>query len=198
MTQGAAARWARTDEVFRCHPYVEGMSAARMTAPRRWLVVGLGVALLVAAPVVLHALPASDADVPASALLRSIEGSRSQSFTGIVDTVGNIGLPSNDELSGLTDLVSNTNRLRVWWRDPTTWRVATLRTTGETDLLHAGNRMLRWVYESKSVTLVPDVPVRLPYTADLVPNELARRLLSGARPDELSRIGARTVAGRDT
>ena len=36
--------------------------------------------------------------------------------------------------------------------------------------------MLRWVYESKNVTLVPDVAVRLPDTADLLPNELARRV----------------------
>jgi hypothetical protein len=168
-----------------------------MTAPRRWTVVALGVALLVAAPVVRHMVPASDAVVSAPALLHSIDRSRARPFTGLVDTVGNVGLPANDELSGLSKLVGDSNRLRVWWRDPTTWRVATLRTTGETDLLHAGDRTVRWVYESKNVTMIPDVPVRLPYTSDLLPNQLARRVLSGARPDELSRIGARTVAGRD-
>ena len=86
----------------------------------------------------------------------------------------------------------------MWWSGPTTWRVSTLRTTGETDLIHAGDRMLRWVYESKNVTLVPDVSVRLPNTADLLPNELARRVLSGARSGELSRLPARRVAGHDT
>ncbi len=57
---------------------------------------------------------------------------------------------------------------------------------------------MRWVYESKNVTVYPDVPIRLPTTNDLLPQELARRVLSGARPSELSRLPARRVAGRDT
>ncbi len=63
--------------------------------------------------------------------------------------------------------------------------------------MRTGDRMLRWVYESKNVTLVPDVAVRLPDTADLLPNELARRALSGARSGEVSRLPARRIAGRD-
>jgi hypothetical protein len=47
------------------------------------------------------------------------------------------------------------------------------------------------------VTVIPDVPVRLPNTADLLPNELARRMLAGATPAELSRLPSRRVAGRD-
>jgi hypothetical protein len=75
--------------------------------------------------------------------------------------------------------------------------VATLRSTGETDLVHEGGRTVQWVYESSEATMTPDVPVRLPTTVDLLPPELARRVLSGARPAELVRIPARRVAGRD-
>ncbi len=123
--------------------------------------------------------------------------SRSEPFTGYAETAGNVALPANDALSGLTKLLGDTNRVRVWWRDPDTWRTSTLRTTGETDLLHRGDRTLRWVYESKNVTVYPDVPVRLPTTVDLLPHELARRTLDGARPSELERLPARRVAGRD-
>jgi len=56
---------------------------------------------------------------------------------------------------------------------------------------------VQWVYESSEATMTPDVPVRLPTTVDLLPPELARRVLSGARPAELTRIPARRVAGRD-
>ena len=168
-----------------------------MTAARRWTLVGCLVLLLVTAPFVVRALPAHDEDVSAVALLHRIQGSRDVSFSGYVETAGSVALPDNQDLSSLTKLLGRTNRLRIWWRDPSTWRVSTLRTTGETDLVHAGDRMLRWVYESKNVTLVPHVAVRLPQTADLLPNELARRVLSGARPGELSRLGARRVAGRD-
>ena len=169
-----------------------------MTAARRWALVGLGVLLLLAAPVLVRALPVADSDLSATALLHRIQGSGDVAFSAYVETAGSVGLPQDDLLSSLTKLLGDTNKVRVWWRDPTTWRVSTLRTTGETDLIHAGDRMLRWVYESKNVTLVPDVTVRLPNTADLLPNELARRVLSGARPGEVSRLPARRLAGHDT
>jgi hypothetical protein len=151
-----------------------------MTAARRWVLVGCAVLLLVAAPFVVRALPAHDESLSALALLHRIQDSRDVAFSGYVESGGSVGLPADEDLSGLSKLLGSTSKVRVWWRDPSTWRVATLRTTGETDLVHAGHRMLRWVYESKNVTLVPDVGVRLPLTTDLMPNELARRVLSGA------------------
>jgi hypothetical protein len=168
-----------------------------MTAARRWWCVAVGVLLLVATPMLVRAVPPSDQDVSATALLQRITGSRGLAFRGYVESVGTVGLPANAELSGLTDLLSTTNRVRVWWRSPASWRLATVRTTGETDLVHTGHRMFRWVFESRTVTVVPDVPVRLPDTADLLPNELARRVLAGARPAELSRLPSDRVAGRD-
>jgi outer membrane lipoprotein-sorting protein len=168
-----------------------------MTAGRRWWIVGLGVLLLVASPVLVRALPVSDQDVSAGTLLTRIQGSRDVSFSGYAETAGHVALPVNDALSGLSTLLGSTNRVRVWWQDPSVWRTSTVRPTGETDLVHSGDRTVRWVYESKSATVYPDVPVRLPTAADLLPQELARRVLAGARPEELSRIPARRVAGHD-
>jgi hypothetical protein len=168
-----------------------------MTAARRWWSVGVGVLLLVASPVLVRALPADDEDVSAVALLHRVERSRSASFSGYAESSGNVALPQNDALSSLTSLLGESHKTRVWWRDPRTWRVATLRPTGETDLVHRGDRMVRWVYESKRATMIPDVPVRFPNAADLLPHELARRSLEGARTAELTRLPARRVAGRD-
>lgn len=168
-----------------------------MTAGRRWLLVGLGVLLLVASPVLVRALPAAESDVSSRTLLQRIQGSREVSFSGFAESAGNVALPVSDALSGISSLLSDTNRVRVWWQDSTHWRVATLRPTGETDLVHTRDRTVRWEYESKRATTYPDVPVRLPTQADLLPQELARRMLAGARPSELSRIPARRVAGRD-
>jgi hypothetical protein len=168
-----------------------------MTAARRWWIVTVGVLLLVSTPVLVRALPAHDQQgLSAAALLARIQASRGQSFTGLAQTAGRVGLPANDALPGLSALLATTNRVRVWWRDPATWRVATLRTTGETDLVHSGGRTVRWTYESKQATLSPDVPVRLPDIVDVLPHELARRALDGARRSELSRLPARRVAGR--
>jgi hypothetical protein len=167
-----------------------------MSAAGRWASVAVGVLLLIALPVVVRAFPVPAQRVSAEALLAQIRASRHESWSGLTETAGNLAIPANDALSGLTGLLSSTNRVRVWWRDPASWRTATLRPTGETDLVHTRDRTLRWVYESKEVTLVPDVTVRLPNTSDLLPPELARRVLSGARPAELQRIPARRVAGR--
>jgi hypothetical protein len=168
-----------------------------MTAGRRWWIVILGVVALVLSPVLVRALPVPDRHVSAAALLARAEHSRTVSFSGYAESVGSVALPVDDALSGVTPLLAGTNRVRVWWRDPSVWRTATVRPTGETDLVHAGRQTLRWVYESKSVTTSPDVPVRLPTAVDLLPHELARRLLSAARASELSRVPARRVAGRD-
>jgi hypothetical protein len=168
-----------------------------MTAGRRWFLVGLGVLLLVASPVLVRALPADDSDISSRTLLQRIRDSRGVSFSGFVESAGNVALPVNDALSGVSNLLSDTNRVRVWWRDPRTWRTATLRATGETDLVHRHDRTVRWEYESKRATTYPDVPVRLPTAVDVLPHELARRILEGARPSEVSRIPARRVAGRD-
>lgn len=168
-----------------------------MTAGRRWWLVGLGVLLLVASPVLVRALPAADSDVSSHTLLERIRASSDKSFSGYVESAGTVALPADDALSGISSLLSDTNRVRVWWQDPTTWRTATLRPPGETDLVHVHDRTVRWVYESKRATTYPDVPVRLPTAVDLLPQQLARRMLAGARASELSRIPARRVAGRD-
>lgn len=168
-----------------------------MNAAHRWWSVGIGVVLLVATPVLVRARPVPDEQLTAGALLQRIQASREVAFSGYTESKGTAALPRNNALSGLTQLMGDTNRVRVWWQGPRTWRTSTLRPTGETDLVHTGHRMVRWVYESKRATLIPDVRVRLPNTADLLPNELARRTLSGARPAEVSRIGARRVAGHD-
>jgi hypothetical protein len=195
LRSSGVSRGSTTTDVVRramAATYGEGMTAAR-----RWWCVGIGVLVLVATPMLVRALPVADEDVSAGALLERIHGSRDVAFSGYTESVGNVGLPENDDLSSLTDLLSDTNRVRVWWRSPDAWRLATVRPTGETDLVHAGGRILRWVFESRSVTVIPDAPVRLPTTADLLPNELARRMLAGARRGELSRLPSQRVAGRD-
>ena len=168
-----------------------------MTAAHRWGIVGAVVLLLLAAPVLVGALPARGAPVSATALLARVQASSHRPFTAYAVTDGAVRLPVNDTLTGLGQLLGTSNTERVWWQDPHTWRVATLRPTGETDLVHHRDRMVQWTYESRSAAIVPDVKVRLPQTTDLLPHQLAQRVLAGARPAELRRLPARRVAGRD-
>jgi outer membrane lipoprotein-sorting protein len=172
-----------------------------MTAARRWGIVVAGLVLLLATPLVVAAWPVPQADLSAVQVLARIRAAHDVAFSGQVETEGHVGLPQEEELESVTRLLGGRTELRVWWADADTWRTATVRPTGETDLFHRAGpdgrgESVRWVYESKRVTSYPDPPVRLPLAGDLLPNVLAGHLLQGARLDELTRLPDRRVAGR--
>jgi outer membrane lipoprotein-sorting protein len=172
-----------------------------MTAARRWGIVAAGLMVLVATPFLVAAWPVPQADITAAALLARVRAAQDVAFDGRVEVEGHVALPPQAELGSLTGLLGGRTELRVWWADPGTWRTATLRPTGETDLYHRNRsdgrgQSLRWVYESKRVTSYPDPPVRLPLAGDLLPNVLAGHVLEDARPDELTRLPDLRVAGR--
>lgn len=153
---------------------------------------------MLAVPLLVHARPVTGSDVTAAELLDRVRQSRTVPFTGYAETAGAVSLPAEESLSSVARILGDTSSVRIWWSGPDSWRTATLRPTGETGHWHREGRMVRWVYESKRVTISPDVPVRLPISVDVLPHVLADRVLAGARPEELSRIGVARVAGRDT
>ena len=55
--------------------------------------------------------------------------------------------------------------------------------------------MVRWVFESETATITPVSRIRLPDASDLLPPTLARLMLQGVRPEELSRLPVRRIAG---
>lgn len=168
-----------------------------MTAAHRWLLVGLGVVLLVTAPTVIRALPVDDSDVSAATLLQRVKDSGSVGYAGYAESVGGLSLPVADRFGDLATLLGEHTRLRVWWRSVKDWRVDAISFTGETDLIRGPGGLAMWEYEANRVTFSADAPVRLPRTADLVPAVLARQLLGEAEPDEVSRLPAVRIAGRD-
>ncbi len=167
-----------------------------MSRAGRWSSLGVGVLLLLAVPLMVHARPVPAADITAAQLLDRIRQSGSVPFSGYAKSVGQVSLPAEEDLSSVARLLGGTSSVRVWWAGPEDWRTATLRPTGETDHWHHDGRTVRWVYESKRATLSPDVPVRLPIAVDVLPNVLGARVLEDALPEELDRIGSARVAGR--
>ncbi|GAA1912183.1 hypothetical protein GCM10009737_12080 [Nocardioides lentus] len=172
-----------------------------MTATRRWALLALALALLAGGAVAVAARPADDADEGAVALARRVQASADASWSGYVETQGTLALPEADRFDSVGDLLGERTRLRAWWRDDDAWRVDRLRATGEVSLRHEGRRTTEWSYESGvadgEADRAVDPDVRLPRVVDLLPPELARRVLDDVRPDEVARIGARRVAGRD-
>ena len=166
-----------------------------MTAPRRWALVALVTAVLVAAPLAWRLVPAQESDLDAAELYALVDGAADRPYTGYVETEGTLALPVADRFRSVGDLFGESTRLRVWWRDSTQWRVSQLHATGETALAHTGDLTTEYDYEEATSTTSYDPQIRLPRTADLLPPEVARRLLGGDDPDAVSRLPARRVAG---
>jgi outer membrane lipoprotein-sorting protein len=163
----------------------------------RWAAIALVSSVLVASPHAARLLPLDDPEIDAGALLALAQGSTTVSFSGYVESQGNLDLPVTESFSDLTDLLVDRTRMRVWWSSPQQWRVDTLHPTGETDLVHNASGTVVWDYERNRAVASSEPRVRLPRASDLLPNELARQLLATATPAEVTRLPAQRVAGLD-
>ncbi|MEP6815690.1 MAG: hypothetical protein ABI873_09085 [Marmoricola sp.] len=169
-----------------------------MTPARRWLLVAV-VAVLVTAPAALLAhWPASASNLTAVELRAKIGASAKLGWSGQATTRGTLQVPKTDSFSGLAGLLSEDTDLRVWWRDDTHWRVDQTRVSGESDQYRYGGLVTTWRFESEQASITPYSPVRLPDVSDVLPSTLAARMLSGARPAELTRLPAQRVAGHNS
>ena len=168
-----------------------------MTTARRWCLVALGVALLLALPVAIGALPARDSDVTAARLLERVKASGAVTYSGYAESQGGLQLPLTDRFTDVADLLGQRTRLRVWWRGTNDWRVDAIDAAGETDLIHDAGGTTTWDYESDEAIRTNEPNFRLPRSADLLPSELGRRLLQDAAANQVTRIPPDRIAGRD-
>lgn len=173
------------------------MSDRGRAAAPRWAAVGALVAVLVSLPAVVGALPVRDAEVSASDLRAAVLASGSVGYSGYAESAGGLSLPVTDQLTSVADLFSDRTTMRVWWRGPTDHRVDVVTTAGETGVHRDRRGSWTWEYERATATRSAASPLELPAAPDLLPPALGRRVLSEAGDAELSRIGARRVAGRD-
>jgi outer membrane lipoprotein-sorting protein len=173
------------------------MAARGHGAARRWTVVAALVAVLAGLPALLGALPARDADLSATALRRAVLDSARVGFSGYAESAGGLSLPVSDQLTSVADLFSDRTTMRVWWRGASDNRVDVVTASGEEDVHRDRTGSWSWDYESQTATRALAAPLALPAAPDLLPSALGRRLLSEAAAGELSRLGARRIAGRD-
>lgn len=174
------------------------MSLLRRIATWRWGAVGAGVLALAALPALLGAVPAgADRPESATALLTRIRASATVPFQGYAEASGNLAIPDVPQLGDLPALLGGSTRLRAWYDGRSRWRVDTIKEIGEDGAYTATSGTWLWEFDPGRATLLAgDPPVRLPRAADLLPADLGRRLAAAARPDELTRLPARRVAGR--
>lgn len=156
-----------------------------------------GVAVLVALPALIGALPASDAATSAVDLRVQALASTDVAFTGDAESAGGLALPVSDQLTSAADLLSDRTTMRAWYRGAEDWRVDVLDGTGETDVHRDSGGTWTWSYADETATRTSTTALSLPGAADLLPSALGRRLLSEATDAELSRTGAARIAGRN-
>ncbi len=165
----------------------------------RWLAVTAGAVVLASAPLATRVLPVHQSDISATRLAARIHDSSRLGWSGEVRSLGSLQVPlTGSQFGGVARVLGEQTDLRVWWRDSENWRLDRIRATGESDLVRDGGLTVRWNYEDNKVNFTPYSSVRLPDDVDVVPASLARRLLAGAKPDELSRLPSRRVAGHDS
>lgn len=160
-----------------------------------------GVLVLSALPGVIGRLPAGHSQVSPATLLTRVQASADVAYSGYAESTGALDLPvSAGQFGSLSDLFGGSTQLRVWSRSSLDWRVDQISATGETDRFSVPDGIWSWNYEADTATLdfqAAGVAVRLPRADDLLPANLARRLLSQATPTQVSRLADARIAGRD-
>ena len=162
----------------------------------RWLVLGGAVAVLVALPGLVAAVPARDRPLAAEELLGRVRASDRVAYQGYAEARAGLGLPDVPRAGRVVALLGETTRMRAFVAGPATWRVDELTPIGERDLYAGDGGTLLWDSgERRAVVTDGEPPVRFARPADLLPPELGRRVAAAAGAGEVSRLGARRVAG---
>jgi hypothetical protein len=157
------------------------------------------VLVLIGLPALVSAWPVRQSGISADDLLSRINHSQRAAYSGFAESSGGLALPVTRQLSSVADLFGDSTQMRVWWRSAQDWRIDTITFAGESDVHASPRGSWTWDYEANRATFLGQglpAEVRLPTSGDLLPTNLARRLLSAATPAEVSRLSARRVAGR--
>jgi hypothetical protein len=201
------------------------MTVVRREARRRWLAVLAAVAVLAAIPVAVAARPSGAPSVGVAELAEKIRASAGQPYRGYAESVGTLGLPELPRLGQVASLLSGSTRMRVWYASRKSWRVDVIDTGSERGIYYADGDVVTWDYGANRITHVEattvgavvavtgaevegggtlttvatdvrgESPARLPRGADLMPPELARRLLTLGTGERLEAIPGKRVAG---
>lgn len=176
------------------------MSVVRGQAQRRWAAVAVGVALLCATPSAVGAVQdaaSSSATVAPRELLARVQRSDAVAYQGLAESRGRLGLPDLPRTGDAAALLGTTTRARVWFDSSRRWRVDRLLPGGEEDDYQTPEGVATWRFEEGDIHLVTSEPrLHLPRTIDLLPPEVARRLLASVLPgDRVTALTSTRIGG---
>jgi hypothetical protein len=196
------------------------MTVVRHELQRRWFLVLASATALAGLPIAISAWPTDTPTVDAQVLGDLIHRSDGQPYEGYAESVGVMGLPELPRLSQVTSLLSGTTRMRAWYAAQDRWRVDAVDTGSERGTYRTPDGLYSWDYGANRLTqfnlvvtgvvvnggvvdpggptrtdVLGEPPARLPRPADLMPPDVARRLLAMADGDRVESIPGRRVAG---
>ncbi len=154
-----------------------------------------GVAVLIAIPPVVGALPVSVTAPPPAVLLQRVVHSTGVPYQGYALSEANLGLPNIAQAGDASDLLNNTSRMRAWVDGTDHWRVDQVSTVGEKDTYADPGGV--WMWDSghhKTTRVEGQTGARLVRPTDLLPPELGRLLAAAATSDEVRSLASRRVA----
>ncbi len=181
---GARQRWA------------DG-ALSRPGARRRYLTMAVIIAVLASLPAIVGAIPVDAKKVPVRTLLARIKASAKVSYTGLASSSGTLGLPDLGMGQEVIDLLSQTNRLRVWYAGPQHYRVDRLTAGAENDVYRNGRATWTWDSNNRYAQYTENAPqIPLPGPQDVLPANLGRRVVAQARASEVQLSDSARIAGR--
>jgi len=156
-------------------------------------------AVVCAALVAVTALPVGVGRADPGQLRERMLAAVAQPYQGYAESIAHLQLPDLPQVSDVTALLNGTTRIRAWYAGPQRWRVDVLGPSGERDLYQTERGLVVWDYGAGLFTEVlgEPPPVRLPRATDLLPPDLARRLLSATAGEPIAAAPPRRVAGID-
>ena len=171
-------------------------TVVRAQSRRRWAVVAVLATVLVAVPAIAAALPSAGTSIDPARLRALVLGSAGKPYQGLAESSGSLALPELPNLADVSALFTRQTTMRAWYAAPDRYRVDVISTAGEHDVYRLPDGEYTWDYGADMLTeLIGEPAVRLPRAGDLLPPELARRILEAAPGDPVSILGARRVAG---
>jgi hypothetical protein len=178
------------------------VSVVRHRTVRGWALVATLAVVAVLVPQVPSWFPASVRATDPAALRERIRSSTDLPYQGFAEISGTLALPELPKLADLTALLTTTTQVRTWYADPSRWRFDVISGhvagAGERDVYRTPEGEFTWDYGANLLTrLIGEPPVRLPRAGDLLPPDLARRVLAAAEGDPVTALPARRVAGHD-
>jgi len=177
-------------------------TVVRAQARRRWAVVAVLATVLVTVPAIAAALPSAGTSIDPARLRALVLGSAGKPYQGLAESSGSLALPELPNLADVSALFTSRTTMRAWYAGPDRYRFDTISAAGEHDVYrlpktdYTWDGEYTWDYGANMLTeLIGEPTVRLPRAGDLLPPELARRILEAAPGDPVTVLGARRVAG---